>query len=382
MKPVVSILKKVFSSFFHPLLCLGFSQCNTTNTIEPKQDQKKLYYWEPTACSPEKHPVELIDVSYFFDDGSSLSVFDSFAGSGIGIAACGADYGKNWSIALPVEVSAKWISYTEKKTYILYDSLPIDQLNYLFENGYEAFDREGNSIKGNFRTLSLCLLPGGDVFIYVNADSRRLLLDWSVKAECSNDYELFREEGDDSKSLEEHINTTIKLNPEFNISQVLSIDLIYKYLERFNYQIKVDFEDDNSNVTWFRYEYSNSELSIACYRDLEKSIKNPSRMKYFRVNWNSKGYTYSSYFYFNEEEVIRLFDEAYGMDRTQNGEFKIHVGKDNNLFDLSLTVNDKKYTFEKTEIRVFKTPLSDPNSESELVYKNYEGDHANIFTCQ
>jgi hypothetical protein len=55
------------------------------------------------------------------------------------------------------------------------------------------------------------------------------------------------------------------------------------------------------------------------------------------------------------------------------------VSKYNNLFEISLTVNGKKYLFEKTEIRVFRDPLSDLSGESELVYKNYEGENKNVF---
>ena len=39
----------------------------------------------------------------------------------------------------------------------------------------------------------------------------------------------------------------------------------------------------------------------------------------------------------------------------------------------------QKYLFEKAEIRVFRDPLSDLSGESELVYKNYEGENKNVF---
>lgn len=351
--------------------------------METKNDQQKQYYWEPTASTPVNNVSQMSDVSYFFENGTSLSVFGpEILRGGMGIGRCGVDYGKDWNLDLPTAIGAKWISFAEKKAYIIYEEIPIDELKVLFENGYESFDRQGNSIRGHYIRLNLCLLPEGEVVLYVNSGNRRILLDWSARGEQSQDFELFRKEGYYSKTLDEYISNRINKYPEFNVAQPASLDLIHRYFERFNYNIKVDFEDDSSSMWWFSYEYSNSELSIAYSRDNETSIKNPSRMKNFVVSWKVSGFKYTAYFYFNEEEVLSVFDEAYGMDKKQNGELKIYVSKYNNLFDISLTVNNKKYTFEKTEIRVFKKILSDPSAESELVYKNYKGDHQNVFKCE
>ena len=58
------------------------------------------------------------------------------------------------------------------------------------------------------------------------------------------------------------------------------------------------------------------------------------------------------------------------------------VSKYNNLFEISLNVDDKKILFEKTEIRVFRAPLPDVRGNWELIYKNYEGDHQNILRIE
>lgn len=349
-----------------------------------KTDSKDKYYWEPIASTPKNNVSQVEDASFFMEDGSGLSVFGStFLKVGMGKGFCGADYGKDWKIELPVSFGAKWISFAEKKAYVIYDDIPVDQLKNLFENGYESFDRQGNSMRGDYTSLNLCLLPEGEAVLYVNSSNRRILVDWSAQGERTQNYEIFKKEGYYSKTLDEYINTTIEEDPSFFYeSNPASLDLIHKYFERFNYNIKVDFEDESSSMWSFSYEYSNSELSIAYSRDNETSIKYPSRMKYFVVSWKVSGFEYTAYFYFNEEEVLRVFDEAYGEDRNQKGEFRIYVSKYNNLFDLSLTVNNKKYTFEKTEIRVFKTPLSDLRADGELVYKNYKGNHQNVFTCE
>ncbi len=340
----------------------------------------KQYYWEPTASACRNNPIEVIDVSYFFEDGSSLSVFGpSFLNCGMGNKICGTDYGKDWKISLPTAIGAKWISFAEKKAYIIYEELPVDQLKVLFDNGYQSYDKRGNPEHGDYETLDLCLMPGGIVVLYVKGAKRKVLLNWSALGEHSNNYELFYQEGNYSKTLDEYINNTIKHNDDLNVPELVTSEIIKKYLDRFNYKVKIEFEDIRNVVKRTAYEYSNAEFSIVYDRNEDSSIKYPSRMKYFVISWIGIEYKYRAYFYFNEEEVIRVFDEAYGDDRKQDGVLTIFISKYNNLFEISLSVNEKKYVLEKTEIRTFRIPLSNLSQESELFYKNYDGDHKNIF---
>ena len=83
--------------------------------------------------------------------------------------------------------------------------------------------------------------------------------------------------------------------------------------------------------------------------------------------------------YFNEKEMLRVFDEAYGEDRMQTGKLNFNVNKNNNRFEISLNVGRKSIRLEKTQIRVFQDPVGKPNGKGTLIYKNYEGDHTNLF---
>ena len=180
--------------------------------MEKNSEKQNMYYWEPEVSTSKANPIENIDVSYFFEDGSKLCVFGSaFTNLGLSKWGCFNDYGKDWKINLPTEVGAKWISYAEKKAYIIYTELPIEQIKYNFEDGYEGYTREGKPEKGMYKSINLCLLPKGEVGLYLKGSSRTILLDWSAKGEESQDYELFRSGKNSAKTLEEHISNTIKL---------------------------------------------------------------------------------------------------------------------------------------------------------------------------
>lgn len=101
-------------------------------------------------------------------------------------------------------------------------------------------------------------------------------------------------------------------------------------------------------------------------------ISRPAALRKLVFGWKSKGYFYSCYIYFNEEEIFRNFQEAFDGDESK-GEFKIFVSKYNNCLELSLTVGDKKYRFENMQIDIANRERF--YDSADRVYENYEGAH-------
>lgn len=154
--------------------------------------------------------------------------------------------------------------------------------------------------------------------------------------------------------------------------------LLERYLQRFNYTLNFEFENQETSVYCVESYFTNGEHYDRTPK-YNEAFKMQSRLKEFEVMWDTKDSRYTCFMYFNEEEILKVFDEAYGEDRTQKGELKIKVCKYNNLFDISLNVGDKSIKLEKTEIRVFQDPIEKPNGKGTLIYKNYEGNHKNLF---
>ncbi|MEE1063951.1 MAG: hypothetical protein UH071_09825 [Paludibacteraceae bacterium] len=108
-------------------------------------------------------------------------------------------------------------------------------------------------------------------------------------------------------------------------------------------------------------------------------IKRPATICSMNLWWQNGRYRYTSYFYFNEEVMLSLFEKAFADHPDQQGELLVHVGKYNNTFELSLCLNGEVYQIKQTEIRAFRDLLSDLDGDSELIYKNYEENHKNEF---
>ena len=104
----------------------------------------------------------------------------------------------------------------------------------------------------------------------------------------------------------------------------------------------------------------------------------PARLKDGFVRFESEQSKYSAFIYFNEDEILETFYEAYNKcDESLQGEFIIQVGTLENDFSFALKLGDKHYHLKKTEIRRYKNNADD---EGKLVFKNYKGNHKNLLT--
>lgn len=375
-------MKKTAAPFLFVISVLFFFFIH--NSCETMTKSKEFScFWEPIVSAPKKFPMELLNADFIMPDETALSVFDDrFVYLGMGRSRCGAVYDKNFIRLLPTHVDAQWVSFSEKKVYSLYAELPVDQIKALFETGFEIRYMSGKVTKEKYKTIDLCLLPGGKVILYVKMGNHRIALDWQAQAEETHEYDDYITKTNGDHSMEEYYDYTLSNNADWMVvEEDVPFGLWDKYIELFKYYVQMNYENEDGVVTkMLAPNFTNGESwSVGNYDPRNYMDKMFSRPKDLEILWEDKKYRYTAYFYFNEEEVIRIFDEAFGDDRTQYGALEIFVSKYNNLFEISLCAGDKKIVFEKTEIRVFRDLLTDLDGESERIYKNYDGDHTNYF---
>ena len=156
-----------------------------------------------------------------------------------------------------------------------------------------------------------------------------------------------------------------------NLEEVgIPFDLWDVYKERFNYTIKIDFENNKTELdsAYTSYEFTNTDF-------LYDGDKSPLTMKTrpFHIGfiWLVDHYKYTGEFYFDEEEVINVFREAFNQKhRKEKGVLHIHISKYNNRFDLSLNVGKDEYKLKHTNIYVFKKRIGSTSTKEEVFYDN------------
>lgn len=286
---------------------------------------------------------------------------------------------------LPRYIEAQWQIYEDKKVYYLYAELPYEEIERFFAEGYDFYEnRNAQAQRENYDVINVCFLPEGKVVLYLNGTTRTILLDWSAKGKATDEFnDEICEEHSITPPLEEYVDRLLKINPHIDVERDLPMgDILEKYFEKFAYEIRLELDKERISPAWAKEEYANGEMICSRRRSKVESIKTPARLRYYEATWYYGEYKYEGEFWFREEQMLRVFDEANGDDRMQEGVLLISYSEKDDVWEIALQVGDKKYVLDQTEVIINKIPEaleSDRDAIWEPVYKNFEGDHSNEF---
>lgn len=290
---------------------------------------------------------------------------------------------------MPLGIALVWLSVTEHKVYNLDVNFSPEFKKYIsncIKTGFR--NRRGKNV--TYTNFHVSMYPGGMVRFHLLSSIKIKCLDFSLCGDLTTKFDYaFLEQlplSQNIVSIEERCkkyfqnDEELLKNAEFVKRQALPNNLWERYYDRFDYDIRFVFDDSDSYLFFWAPKFSNAE-SFSCQSGVNDDvvIKNPSTLCSLNLWWQNAQYRYTAYFYFKEEEILLLFEKRFRENHGQHGQFLIHVGKYNNSFEISLYFENGIYPLRETEIRVFRDPLSDLLSDSELIYKNYEGDHVNKF---
>lgn len=361
------------------LLGFNFQSCKG----KTKKGMRTVFSWSPSVSTPRNYLVELLSCKVGFGDkGKSIPVLGSFPRLGIGRRGAGGvdlnAFDIESGLPIPNSLDILWASYTEKKFYKANVKFS-EELQYrmleLFREGYYGVKEKQRFRYNNF---VITLLPEGKIWLYLDGSHRYVRLDYTLQAE------------EVSVKLSDYVDTRHKTMDEFCTGRLSdypkAIDNLSKngipkglwdtYAERFPYDIKVEFENEQTVFDPdYGYYCSNGEM----FGSLDDVKPYPmARLKHLIMAWSVTDTVYLGHLYFNEYEVIHKYPEAF--DNTSNpnirGEFLINVSKYNNWFDISLRVGERECKFEKTQIHVFKRGVNQPKKEAVIFYNNHRDIHS------
>lgn len=288
-----------------------------------------------------------------------------------------------------------WAALTEKKVYEVDVEFPAEMIEKITHDMDEGFvDKFGE--RTTYSYFKAALFPGGVVRFHLLSSGKIESLDYSFQGKFTSEYDndfltqVYIHPSDHNiddfhniyyKPFDENDpndNTSILPEAEYVNNVGLPNKVWDRYYTRYNYKIRFSFEDPESYLYFWSPKFTNAE-KFSCQSGVNDDIviQHPATICSMNMWFQDKEYRYTSYFYFNEEEMLPLFEKAFASHPDQEGELLVRVN--DTSVELSLNFGEEKYQIQKTEIRVFRDPLSNLRGESELIYKNYEGDHKNEF---
>ena len=294
----------------------------------------------------------------------------------------------------PKSFKCVWAALTEKKVYEVDVELPAEMIEKITHDMEEGFVNKFGE-RTTYTYFKAALFPGGVVRFHLLSSGKIESLDYSFQGKFTSEYDIeFLKRisiKPETRVIDDYHNAYYKpsfLTPDKpsdiipKAEYVNNIGLPNKiwdrYYTRYNYKIRFSFEDPESYLYFWSPKFTNAE-KFSCQSGVNDDIviQHPATICSMNMWFQDKEYRYTSYFYFNEEEMLSLFEKAFADHPDQEGE--LHVRVNDTSVEVSLNFGEEKYQIQKTEIRVFRDPLSNLRGESELIYKNYEGDHKNEF---
>ena len=251
------------------------------------------------------------------------------------------------TVYMPNSMTLAWYDASEDKTYKIQTDLPKELDRY-----FEDTDRFW------LDDIEFRILPWGRVWMYHNRINQihNIMIDYPLVGEETDEY---GERNDDLTALKG--------------VKVPSADTISDYHKRFKYTIVFRSDDARFKITKTICNFFNGEKILS---DGEwNEDMDPARLKDVFLRFEDEKSGHAAFIYFDEEEVLKAFREAFAEeDNSVGGEFVITCGDTQGAFSFALTLGDKTYLLEKTEIRLYKV---NADERGKLVFKNYKGNHKN-----
>ena len=293
----------------------------------------------------------------------------------------------------PKSFRCVWAALTEKKVYEVDVEFPAEMTEKITHDMEEGFVNKFGE-RTTYTYFKAALFPGGVVRFHLLSSGKIESLDYSFQGKFTSEYDndfltqVYSHPSDHNiddyhniyyKSLfNDEPDKRMQAKAEYVNNIGLPNKVWDRYYTRYNYKIRFSFEDPESYLYFWSPKFTNAE-KFSCQSGVNDDIviQQPATICSMNMWFQDKEYRYTSYFYFNEEEMLPLFEKAFADHPDQEGE--LHVRVNDTSVEVSLNFGEEKYQIQKTEIRVFRDPLSNLRGESELIYKNYEGDHKNEF---
>lgn len=308
-------------------------------------------------------------------------------GGGIGTGSSNASLNDlDGKMPLPYGFSTLWFSYADRKIYeadIFFSDELKSRILELFRTGYVRTVTTDEGVlheKSNYTTYSLTMLPEGPVLLHLTGPERKVYLTTFQCREMNVTLEeLHLPYVTNAHNVQEFFDDALKFDSFTSMLAYIKkhgipTELWNRYLERFCYEIKIEFENEQTVIDPnYGYNFSNGELFFS---DDSIKVGSLARIKNIVFAWQVADTVYTGHFYFNEDEVLEYFDKAYGENRNQKGEFVIKVGEQNNRFDICLRVGKEELKLEKTQIHVFKQGINQPDKDAIVYYNNHRNIHS------
>jgi hypothetical protein len=361
--------------FFGMLISLTAScQNKQQNIMQQKQTNLPEFDWKSNLNCPPGYPVEVYMGG--LEGNGSYGSLDSGTSTGLGgWGDSGADmsYGIK---TLPRRINCIWVSYAEGCFYSIDSPIDYGKMLQLFKEGYQDsgifFNQDGEYKKRTYTTIITGLAPGGVVVIWVMGPGRQV----EIGRYKGEKYEVAKEE---IARLDNH--GILKFQKEYQEKTMLNTQIVPLAIREANSGKPIPYGLWDSYRVWYSWRPIFSikkEIEITSlfwkmfngeYEKLfdktlvENKFNKRAIPKFASLSWTDwtvnsrtdiKGQGYGAEITFDEQEIIKAYQEMYKDDKEGKAELQFTINRINTFVTVQLKQGDKEIRLIKTKVDAYK----------------------------
>ncbi len=320
----------------------------------------KEFRWKETITCPLGYPVDVYEGGLESAKGSTSLYLGTHTGT-YGWGHIGGSMSSGIK-PLPNRLDVVWLSYAEDTFYHIDTKLDYDKMLALFEEGYlDSFTNK----KMTYSTIVVGFAPGGVVVVWLFGSGKQIevsryegkkivIPEQEIAGLDSHEKLLFSPDYRKSIMLNEQI-VPLEVR-EANKNKPIPYGIWDTYRKRYNWKPSYSIPKGGEaiNSYFFMLNGEQEEFIDETFKNITFSPRAVPRM--VNLGWrDSTGQRYGGSVTFNEQEILKAYQELYRNDSAINAELEFKVNIPNTYLTIVLKGNGQEIPLSENQINVYKS---------------------------
>jgi len=293
--------------------------------------------------APVLYPTEICYSALYYTQEESLPIPKCYPYRGEWGEILSTEILSREDYPMPIRLVIAWLSIVEQQFYQLEVELPANRLQTIWNYYFPE----------TFSHIVVGMAPFGGVALWCVGEDKSVLVKWMQAKPYKVNFKEFKS-GDQYISLEHYCSRYLESNRQAknNIERYGQPprDLYDKYMQQFTYRYLTLFEHwDEDKGEWQKYdeeeilpefEYIEEALFDGTHDKLHDgglmNYHEAGKPKTLAVKWHVKKSDFTAYYWFEDEEICRIYDRFYGAHPNTKTDFMIRIDSEKNKYELAL----------------------------------------------
>jgi hypothetical protein len=300
--------------------------------------------------APVLYPADTFFALLYYDKENAFEVPKCYPYSGTWGQVLSTSLPLQEVYSLPFRIDMVWLSIVERKFYSLEAALPVDRLKMLWQ---QTDEESGDAL---FEHIVVGMAPYGGLAVWTHGEKKSVLVVWLQAEEIEVEMEDFMPLNP-TVSLDEncdfYINNDSRVKENLEQNGLPQRHLFDNYMKQFTYRYLPLFEHwDTDKEKWQKYDGEKDMKTMPELDYIEEALfdgthdklhdgglmnyHEAGKPKKLSVKWHIKKSEYTAYFWFEDEEIRKVFDRFYGAHPETKTDFMIRIDSEKNKYEIAL----------------------------------------------